>query len=225
MERVAGIEPASSAWKAEVLPLNYTRTTVSCCSAAFRQSATNPRGHRSNGRVYSNLPSHGHNKFGSCSTERIAASTIFKRLQPTSAKPLEFGGGGWITRAFDSRPSGRRKRRSFATTSVVARSNQVVRTHTNLPLTIQFRHKAKQNSFNLVEGGGLLEPSALALRVAASGAPSQPLQWLLGRTRWFEPTLTFHSLFSSAIKQNRTVLTWWRGVDSNHRSFRVRFTV
>ena len=24
-ERVAGIEPASSAWKAEVLPLNYTR--------------------------------------------------------------------------------------------------------------------------------------------------------------------------------------------------------
>ena len=25
MERAAGIEPASSAWKAEVLPLNYTR--------------------------------------------------------------------------------------------------------------------------------------------------------------------------------------------------------
>ena len=25
MERVAGIEPAPSAWKAEVLPLNYTR--------------------------------------------------------------------------------------------------------------------------------------------------------------------------------------------------------
>ncbi len=25
MERVAGIEPARSAWKAEVLPLNYTR--------------------------------------------------------------------------------------------------------------------------------------------------------------------------------------------------------
>ena len=29
MERVAGIEPASSAWKAEVLPLNYTRATYS----------------------------------------------------------------------------------------------------------------------------------------------------------------------------------------------------
>jgi hypothetical protein len=27
LERVAGIEPASSAWKAEVLPLNYTRQT------------------------------------------------------------------------------------------------------------------------------------------------------------------------------------------------------
>ena len=27
VERVAGIEPASSAWKAEVLPLNYTRST------------------------------------------------------------------------------------------------------------------------------------------------------------------------------------------------------
>lgn len=26
MERVAGIEPAFSAWEAEVLPLNYTRT-------------------------------------------------------------------------------------------------------------------------------------------------------------------------------------------------------
>ena len=25
LERVAGIEPAPSAWKAEVLPLNYTR--------------------------------------------------------------------------------------------------------------------------------------------------------------------------------------------------------
>jgi hypothetical protein len=27
MERVMGIEPTLSAWKAEVLPLNYTRTT------------------------------------------------------------------------------------------------------------------------------------------------------------------------------------------------------
>ena len=28
MERAAGIEPASSAWKAEVLPLNYARVTI-----------------------------------------------------------------------------------------------------------------------------------------------------------------------------------------------------
>ena len=28
MERVKGIEPSSSAWKAEVLPLNYTRIVV-----------------------------------------------------------------------------------------------------------------------------------------------------------------------------------------------------
>ena len=28
MERAAGIEPASSAWKAEVLPLNYTRAPL-----------------------------------------------------------------------------------------------------------------------------------------------------------------------------------------------------
>ena len=28
LERVTGIEPASSAWKAEVLPMNYTRKMV-----------------------------------------------------------------------------------------------------------------------------------------------------------------------------------------------------
>ena len=28
MERVMGIEPTSSAWKAEVLPLNYTRLVL-----------------------------------------------------------------------------------------------------------------------------------------------------------------------------------------------------
>ena len=30
LERVKGIEPSRSAWKAEVLPLNYTRKTFSC---------------------------------------------------------------------------------------------------------------------------------------------------------------------------------------------------
>jgi hypothetical protein len=28
MERVMGIEPTPSAWKAEVLPLNYTRSSI-----------------------------------------------------------------------------------------------------------------------------------------------------------------------------------------------------
>ncbi len=28
LERVMGIEPTSSAWEAEVLPLNYTRTAI-----------------------------------------------------------------------------------------------------------------------------------------------------------------------------------------------------
>ncbi len=31
LERAAGIEPASSAWKAEVLPLNYARLPTLCC--------------------------------------------------------------------------------------------------------------------------------------------------------------------------------------------------
>jgi hypothetical protein len=35
MERVMGIEPTSSAWKAEVLPLNYTRPSYDpSCNAA-----------------------------------------------------------------------------------------------------------------------------------------------------------------------------------------------
>lgn len=38
MERVAGIEPASSAWKAEVLPLNYTRKAgpTSCSMPTYQ---------------------------------------------------------------------------------------------------------------------------------------------------------------------------------------------
>ena len=30
MERVMGIEPTTSAWKAEVLPVNYTRIFIFC---------------------------------------------------------------------------------------------------------------------------------------------------------------------------------------------------
>ncbi len=35
MERVMGIEPTSSAWKAEVLPLNYTRLSKKIPREAF----------------------------------------------------------------------------------------------------------------------------------------------------------------------------------------------
>ena len=45
MERVAGVEPAPSAWKAEVLPLNYTRLTlpvirISTCTGIAKRPQT-----------------------------------------------------------------------------------------------------------------------------------------------------------------------------------------
>ena len=83
---------------------------------------------------------------------------------PEQTTTPEYGGGGWITRAFGSRPSGHRKRRSFATTSVAARSNQVVRPHTNLPRTVPVHHTAKRNNFYLVEGGGF-EPPKLSRQI------------------------------------------------------------
>ena len=42
LERVMGIEPTSSAWKAEVLPLNYTRETIRRNSPT--DSESNPTG-------------------------------------------------------------------------------------------------------------------------------------------------------------------------------------
>ena len=54
LERAAGIEPASSAWKAEVLPLNYAREPSNACqpfgkNPAFRAHAL------ATGRVALNL--------------------------------------------------------------------------------------------------------------------------------------------------------------------------
>ncbi len=43
MERVMGIEPTSSAWKAEVLPLNYTRTRPRLPSAGSREPTDRTR--------------------------------------------------------------------------------------------------------------------------------------------------------------------------------------
>ena len=44
MERVMGIEPTPSAWKAEVLPLNYTRKSTLINSKHLR--ASKPRSYR-----------------------------------------------------------------------------------------------------------------------------------------------------------------------------------
>ena len=41
MERVAGIEPASSAWKAVILPLYYTRLVVN--ESAFALNCNSPK--------------------------------------------------------------------------------------------------------------------------------------------------------------------------------------
>ena len=43
MERVAGIEPASSAWKAEVLPLNYTRYEIQRTNRDKRANSDLPK--------------------------------------------------------------------------------------------------------------------------------------------------------------------------------------
>ena len=43
MERVAGIEPASSAWKAEVLPLNYTRYEIQTMNRYKQDNLEFPR--------------------------------------------------------------------------------------------------------------------------------------------------------------------------------------
>ncbi len=40
MERVAGIEPAPSAWKAEALPLSYTRAALKSVTAQRLRLAT-----------------------------------------------------------------------------------------------------------------------------------------------------------------------------------------
>ena len=42
MERAAGIEPASSAWKAEVLPLNYARSACRACPATAHSPSVKP---------------------------------------------------------------------------------------------------------------------------------------------------------------------------------------
>ena len=75
LERVAGIEPASSAWKAEVLPLNYTRATVS---------------------VYSKPPMRPHRSLKSRLEEASTSDEMQRRIlvvgegfEPSKAKPSD----------------------------------------------------------------------------------------------------------------------------------------
>ena len=85
LERVAGIEPASSAWKAEVLPLNYTRHAH---LPARRRPAVPERTHRHDLRP---------------PTDRVAPRRAAPRLRfdhPTGARfgrPVGpgLGSGGW----------------------------------------------------------------------------------------------------------------------------------
>src|SRR5262245_19821407 len=54
LERVSGIEPPSSAWKAEVLPLNYTRLLTSPATNWWRGKDSNLRRHSQ--QIYSLPP-------------------------------------------------------------------------------------------------------------------------------------------------------------------------
>src|SRR5688572_19161571 len=44
LERVTGIEPALSAWEADVLPLNYTRERTHCTESRAHPAPDLPRG-------------------------------------------------------------------------------------------------------------------------------------------------------------------------------------
>ena len=50
LERVTGIEPALSAWEADVLPLNYTRADLQHC-AVRRAGLCSPRHRTGTGRL------------------------------------------------------------------------------------------------------------------------------------------------------------------------------
>ena len=114
LERVAGIEPASSAWKAEVLPLNYTRYSLSSIVGPvaggassggggwiIRGFASHPPGRRRwrrSGRPCRSVKPCGSNPPGS------PLSLSFLPHRTALAEAASSGGGGWIrtTEAFAS---------------------------------------------------------------------------------------------------------------------------
>ena len=114
LERVAGIEPASSAWKAEVLPLNYTRYSLFSIVGPvaggassggggwiIRGFASHPPGRRRwrrSGRPCRSVDPRGSNPPGS------PLSLSFLPHRTALAEAASSGGGGWIrtTEAFAS---------------------------------------------------------------------------------------------------------------------------
>ena len=86
MERVAGIEPASSAWKAEVLPLNYTRDPRDHCVPSFetRSASTNA----------ANEPPHPASP--AVALTRFNSSGKPNRTTTNTDFSITYGGGGWI---------------------------------------------------------------------------------------------------------------------------------
>ena len=83
LERVAGIEPAPSAWKAEVLPLNYTRKTKFGGGGWIRTSEA----------LASDLQSDPFSHSGTPPKNSIVTSLIFLSTPRLSVRLVNFGAG------------------------------------------------------------------------------------------------------------------------------------
>ena len=75
MERVIGIEPTSSAWKAEVLPLNYTRLFIRRLGILPNFSVLDPEQVRACGASRSHIPVRKTLNISDVQREFLAAAT------------------------------------------------------------------------------------------------------------------------------------------------------
>ena len=157
MERAAGIEPASSAWKAEVLPLNYARRSA-----------------------HSRYPSGPDNTLPRQQKERQSHTATQQTLTPSLLTQQ------WQT-AIAIRP----------------------------PYT------------NLVEGADYAKPAACRppgrRKRRTNGCAVSPTPFSTKRLALIH--LNLRRSQQLLLPADHRILIWWRGADSNHRSFRVRFTV
>jgi hypothetical protein len=100
LERVAGIEPAYSAWKADVLPMNYTR--LSPLPIEHQPCRASKKFQRLQQQPKHTLPSH------NLYFDSLQTALITPRRRPSQhTKPVRLtsiGAGGWIrtTEAFAS---------------------------------------------------------------------------------------------------------------------------